>query len=89
MQTKGQSVRREPYGPNQVIILYLRILGKDREEFTQCVTVSDVNNMGLNEMKLSLILNKNAGIIDDCLITKFENEMYKCLLQSCGAECGK
>jgi hypothetical protein len=28
-----------------------------------------------NEMRLSLILNEKAGIIDDCLVTKFLNQM--------------
>jgi len=40
------------------------------------LTVADVKSMKPNTSKLSCILNEKAGIIDDTIITRFEDHMH-------------
>jgi aminomethyltransferase len=55
--------------------LTFRIYGKDREEFVQTLTVADLAGMKSHGSSLTLILNEKAGIIDDAIVTKFDDHM--------------
>lgn len=48
----------------------LHIWGKDRVKFLETCCTGDVKELGMNKCLLSLIPNKNGGIIDDFLISK-------------------
>ena len=47
----------------------LRWTGKDRLSFIEKCVVGDIKGLKLGEAKLSLITNKNGGIIDDTIIS--------------------
>lgn len=48
----------------------LRIFGKDRSEFMEKLLVGDSANLEENNCSLSLILNKEGGIMDDVIFSK-------------------
>jgi aminomethyltransferase len=52
-----------------------RIYGKDALDFVEKLVVGDVRGKQVNEGFLSLILNKQAGIIDDTIVTKMSDHM--------------
>nr|CCA19961.1 unnamed protein product [Albugo laibachii Nc14] len=54
----------------------LRITGHDREVFLESLVVADLAAAEIGEAKLSLLTNQNGGIIDDCVITKYEDHFY-------------
>lgn len=54
----------------------LRVRGADRERFLESLVVGDLQALALGEAKLSLITNAHGGIIDDCVITKYEDHFY-------------
>ncbi|CCI48489.1 unnamed protein product [Albugo candida] len=54
----------------------LRIAGNDREAFLESLVVADLAASATGEAKLSLLTNKDGGIIDDCVITKYEDHFY-------------
>jgi aminomethyltransferase len=54
----------------------LRITGKDRIKFLESVVVGDLEALNEGEAKLSLITNDQGGIIDDCVITNYEDHLY-------------
>ncbi len=53
-----------------------RIFGKNRFEFLETLTVADIKNLQPQSSCLSVILNENAGIIDDCIITNMNDHLY-------------
>ena len=54
----------------------LKISGKDHLKFLERVTVADISSKLKGNAVLSLILNHNAGIIDDCILTKEDDFVY-------------
>ncbi|CAI5725169.1 unnamed protein product [Peronospora destructor] len=54
----------------------LRITGKDRLQFLENVVVGDLQALDSGEAKLSLITNDKGGIIDDCVISRYDDHMY-------------
>lgn len=54
----------------------LRITGADRVRFLESIVVADLEALQPGEAKLSLITNDNGGIIDDCVITAYEDHLY-------------
>lgn len=58
-------------------MLQHRISGKDVVDFLQKVTPINLSELDINSSSLSVLLNEQGGIIDDCIITKHgENEYY-------------
>lgn len=55
---------------------YNSIAGNDREAFLESLVVADLAASAIGEAKLSLLTNKDGGIIDDCVITKYEDHFY-------------
>lgn len=53
----------------------LKIYGKNRVDFVEKICVCDVENLKPRESKLSLILNEKAGIIDDTIVSKYDDHM--------------
>jgi len=53
----------------------LKIYGRDREKFIEKLVVGDYLNCPVNTGFLSLILNNEAGIVDDAIVTKFEDHI--------------
>ncbi|KAF4325282.1 hypothetical protein G195_001257 [Phytophthora kernoviae 00238/432] len=54
----------------------LRITGKDRMQFLESVVVGDLQALGSGEAKLSLITNNQGGIIDDCVVSRYDDHLY-------------
>ncbi|CEG46203.1 glycine cleavage system t protein [Plasmopara halstedii] len=54
----------------------LRITGKDRVRFLETVVVGDLEALKIGEAKLSLITNDQGGIIDDCVISRYDDHLY-------------
>lgn len=54
----------------------LRITGKDRVKFLESVVVGDLEALKSGEAKLSLITNDQGGIIDDCVISRYDDHLY-------------
>lgn len=46
-----------------------RWFGKDRVKFLETLVVGDIAGLGAGEARLSLLTNKDGGIIDDTIIT--------------------
>lgn len=53
----------------------LKIYGKNRVDFVEKICVCDVEGLKPKESKLSLILNDKAGIIDDTIVSKYDDHM--------------
>jgi aminomethyltransferase len=55
----------------------LRITGEDRLAFLESVVVGDLQALKPSgEAKLSLITNDKGGIIDDCVISRYDDHVY-------------
>lgn len=54
----------------------LKITGKDRVRFLEQIVVGDIAALAPGEAKLSLITNDQGGIIDDCVITNYDDHLY-------------
>uniref|UniRef100_K3WFC7 Aminomethyltransferase n=1 Tax=Globisporangium ultimum (strain ATCC 200006 / CBS 805.95 / DAOM BR144) TaxID=431595 RepID=K3WFC7_GLOUD len=54
----------------------LRITGADRVRFLESIVVGDIDALAHGEAKLSLITNDQGGIIDDTVITKYDDHLY-------------
>ncbi|KAF1323535.1 Glycine cleavage system t protein, partial [Globisporangium splendens] len=54
----------------------LRITGADRVRFLESIVVGDIGALTHGEAKLSLITNDQGGIIDDTVITKYDDHLY-------------
>ena len=52
-----------------------KIYGKDRVDFVEKICVGDIANLGSRSSTLSLILNEKAGIIDDTIVSKYDDHM--------------
>ncbi len=53
-----------------------KIFGKDRYEFLERLVVGDMKELKPNFAQLSLIMNKDGGIVDDTVITNMGDHMY-------------
>ena len=53
----------------------VKIYGTSRIDFLEKLVVGDISGLGVNNSTLSLILNEKAGIIDDTIVTKFDDHM--------------
>ncbi|KAG6617391.1 Glycine cleavage system T protein [Phytophthora cinnamomi] len=54
----------------------LRVTGADRLRFLESVVVGDLQALGSGEAKLSLITNDRGGILDDCVISRYDDHAY-------------
>lgn len=54
----------------------IRWHGKDRVAFLEKVVVGDIAGLDAGSGCLSLVTNENGGIIDDTVITKYEDYVY-------------
>ncbi|CAH0474348.1 unnamed protein product [Peronospora belbahrii] len=54
----------------------VRITGNDRLEFLETVVVGDLQGLETGEAKLSLITNDKGGIMDDCVISRYDDHVY-------------
>ena len=52
-----------------------KIFGKDRVDFVEKICVGDITNLPSKHSTLSLILNEKAGIIDDTIVSKYDDHM--------------
>lgn len=52
------------------------IEGADREKFMEYISTADVKNLRENKSTLSVLPNKNGGIIDDCIISNCRNHLF-------------
>ena len=50
--------------------------GKDRVAFLEKIVVGDIEGLDVNSGCLSLVTNVNGGIIDDTVITKYDDYIY-------------
>ncbi|KAE8893728.1 Aminomethyltransferase [Phytophthora fragariae] len=54
----------------------LRVTGADRLRFLESVVVGDLQALGSGEAKLSLITSDQGGILDDCVISRYDDHVY-------------
>jgi aminomethyltransferase len=52
------------------------VTGKEKDRFLEKITVSDVSNMKPGKSVYTLMTNEKGCIIDDCILTKFEDFNY-------------
>lgn len=57
-------------------LLQIKWHGKDRAAFLEKVVVGDIQGLDANSGCLSLVTNDNGGIIDDTVITKYQDYIY-------------
>ncbi|KAI3402489.1 GCV1 [Candida oxycetoniae] len=57
-------------------MLQHNISGRDAKSFIQKITPIDLDQLPKNSSSLSVLLNKDGGVIDDCIITKHEEDQY-------------
>lgn len=57
--------------------------GKKRVEFIEKLIVADVQGLKPNLAKLTMLTNDKGGVIDDCMITKREDDLYMVLNAGC------
>ena len=61
----------------------VRIHGKDRFDFLEYITVADRESIKPGTGALSLILNKNGGVIDDTIVTNMGDHIYMVVNGAC------
>ncbi|RLN98716.1 hypothetical protein BBJ28_00020067 [Nothophytophthora sp. Chile5] len=54
----------------------LRITGADRLRFMESLVVGDLQALATGEAKLSLITTETGGILDDCVVSRYEDHLY-------------
>jgi aminomethyltransferase len=57
--------------------------GAKRVQFIEKLIVADVDGLKPNLAKLTMLTNDKGGVIDDCMITKRENDLYMVLNAGC------
>ena len=57
--------------------------GKDAGKFIERLVVGDILSLKPSEGKLSLIMNEKGGIVDDTVITKYDNHIYMVVNGAC------
>ena len=61
----------------------VRISGRDHAAFIERVTVLDYKSLSECKGSLSLILNERGGVIDDTVITRFNDHAYMVINGAC------
>lgn len=61
----------------------VRFTGKDREAFLEWVTPGDIKALGVGQARLSMITNETGGVIDDCILTRYEDHMFVVINAGC------
>jgi len=61
----------------------IRLHGEKRNEYLESLTVVDLKSLEVGNAKLSLIINKNGGIIDDTIITNKGNHISMVVNAGC------
>ena len=64
----------------------VELRGKDREAFAERVFVADVQALQPHNSAYSMMLNENGGIIDDCIVSKREDQIRVVLNAACKTE---
>jgi len=54
----------------------VKIRGKDRLDYIEKLITGNIRDLKENSGFLSLILNENAGIIDDTIVSKFDDHIH-------------
>lgn len=57
-------------------MLQTRITGKEREEFMSLLTVADLKSAAIGSAQLTVFTNEAGGILDDAILTKFEDHLF-------------
>lgn len=57
-------------------MLQHKIVGKDAKALLHKITPIDLDLLKVNEFSLSVLLNEQGGVIDDCIITKHGEDDY-------------
>lgn len=57
-------------------MLQFKLHGKDRVSFIERLVVADVAGQASGSATLSVFTNPNGGIIDDTVISKYDNQLY-------------
>ena len=60
----------------------VKITGKDAADFLEKMTVADVKALDNGKATLSLLMNENGGVKDDCIITKVGDGDYFVVLNA-------
>jgi aminomethyltransferase len=60
----------------------VRIKGKDALSFLEFMTVADLQALKKGKATLSLLMNEQGGIMDDCIITKVEEDHFFVVLNA-------
>lgn len=61
----------------------VRLVGDDRVAFIESLCVMDVASAKPNLAKLSVLVNENGGVIDDCMVTPRDDGIYIVLNAGC------
>jgi len=54
----------------------IRLYGKNRYDFLERMVVADVRELKQGHAILSVIMNKQGGVVDDTIITNMGDYMY-------------
>lgn len=57
-------------------MLQFKIHGKDRVKCLESLVVADIEGLENNTGGLSLFMNENGGIRDDCIINRVDDHLY-------------
>lgn len=60
----------------------LHVRGKDAAKFLEHATVVDTQALAPGQASLSLLMNENGGIKDDCIITKVSEDYFFVVLNA-------
>jgi aminomethyltransferase len=61
----------------------LRITGPKRAQFVESIVVGAIGDLAATRGQLSLMTNENGGIIDDTVITNYEDHIYMVINAGC------
>eukprot|EP00924_Labyrinthula_sp_SR-Ha-C_P009481 augustus_masked-scaffold_2-processed-gene-25.52-mRNA-1 protein AED:0.02 eAED:0.02 QI:0/-1/0/1/-1/1/1/0/408 len=61
----------------------VNVLGAERNEFMRKLIPANLDKLGNNQATLSVLLNKNGGIIDDTVVTKTEEQIEMVVNGAC------
>jgi aminomethyltransferase len=59
------------------------LTGTKHVEFMEYLTVCDIQGLKPNNAKLTVMTNERGGVIDDCIVTRRENDLYVVLNAGC------
>ena len=54
----------------------IRLYGKSRYDYLERMVVADVKELKMGHAVLSVIMNKQSGVVDDTIITNMGDYMY-------------